>query len=58
MPSSDHHQPIKGTKTWQQVKVTLPHARFAGPANGCDFRLAAQGGDLLVRCITVQRPAE
>jgi hypothetical protein len=50
-----HRQAVEGTGTWCQVSVTLPHARFAGRANGCDFRLAAHGGDLAVSRVAVQR---
>ena len=47
---------IARTKKWKQVTISLPHARLAGRANGADFRLAAEGGDLAVSRITVSRP--
>jgi hypothetical protein len=53
-----HRQEVTGTKTWKRVRVRLPHARFAGRANGADFRLAARGGDLHVSRVAVQRPAD
>jgi len=49
-------QKIGGTKTWKQVTFTLPHARFAGRANGADFRLTVTGGDLAVSHVAVSRP--
>jgi hypothetical protein len=47
---------IGGTGTWKQVTVTLHRARFAGRANGADFRLVASGGDLAVGHIAMRRP--
>ena len=49
-------QAIGGTKAWKQITFTIPHARFAGRANGCDFRLAAVGGDLTVSHVALRRP--
>jgi hypothetical protein len=48
-------QAISSTKTWKQVTWTLPHARFAGRANGADFRLSCVDEDLLVARVTVRR---
>jgi hypothetical protein len=39
---------IGQSKTWKKAKFVLPRARFAGRANGCDFRLCCSGGDLAV----------
>jgi hypothetical protein len=47
-------QPIQGTGQWKQARFVLPHARFAGRANGADFRLAAAGQDLVVSQVSVR----
>jgi hypothetical protein len=39
---------IAGTGEWKEARFTLPHARFAGRGNFADFRLAADGNDLLI----------
>jgi len=46
---------ITGTRTWKQATFTLPNARFAGRANGVDFRLVVTGGDLAVSHVTIRR---
>jgi hypothetical protein len=51
-------QPVTGSGQWKQAAFTLPHARFAGRANGADFRLACQGADLVVAEVTVRRRPE
>lgn len=43
-----HAQPIHGTGQWKEARFILPHARFAGRSNGADFRLAADGRDLVI----------
>lgn len=48
-------QAIAGSETWREVKFTIPHARFAGRANGADFRLACRGGELAVAEVTLRR---
>lgn len=48
-------QSLRGTGTWRTAVFELPHARFAGRANGADFRLAAVGGDLAIAKVTVRR---
>jgi hypothetical protein len=48
-------QAIGGSKTWKEVTFTLPHARFAGRSNGCDFRLSCAGADLIVSHVSVRR---
>ena len=53
-----HTQRIGDTKGWKQVTVTIPHARFADRANGCDFRLAAVGGDLHVSRVALRRAGD
>jgi hypothetical protein len=48
-------QAIAESGTWKEAAFVLPHARFAGRANGADFRLAAIGGDLVVAVVVVRR---
>ena len=48
-------QAIEGTRTWKEVTFPIPHARFAGRANGSDFRVACSGADLCVGRVTVRR---
>jgi hypothetical protein len=50
-------QKIKGSGTWREVTWTLPHARFAGRANGCDFRFSCVHGDLAVAGVKVRKLA-
>ncbi len=44
-----------GSSTWKRVEFELPNARFAGRANGADFRLSCRDADLVVRRIEVTR---
>ncbi|MBN2473452.1 MAG: DUF5010 domain-containing protein [Pirellulales bacterium] len=48
-------QPIQGSKTWKEARFVVPHARFAGRANGCDFRLACSNADLVVGHVSIRR---
>lgn len=41
---------------WREASFQLPHARFAGRANGGDFRLLHPGGDLSIQGVRVLRP--
>lgn len=50
-------RPIEGSETWKEAKFVVPHARFAGRANGSDFRLACIDADLCVSHVTIRRPA-
>lgn len=50
-----HTQPLSGSKTWKQIKVVIPHARFAGRSNGGDFRLACSGAELSVSHVGLRR---
>ncbi len=43
------------TRQWQEARFQLPRARFAGRANGADFRLASPRGELTVRGVRVVR---
>ena len=47
--------PIEGSKTWKRVILTIPHARFAGRANGVDFRLTCTGADLAIGSVSIRR---
>ncbi len=49
-------QPITGSKTWKEVRLVIPHARFVGRANGSDFRLACTEADLCVSQVSIRRP--
>ncbi len=51
-------QEIMHTRTWKEAKFTLPHARFSGRANGCDFRLTATQADLAIASVSLRRAAE
>lgn len=51
-----HRQPITGSRTWKEVSFLIPHARFAGRANGADFRMACAGADLSVGHVSLRRP--
>lgn len=53
---SGHHQPIQGTGEWREVTFVVPHARFAGGSNNCDFRLAAGREDLVISYVSIRRP--
>lgn len=46
---------LSGSGTWKEARFELPHARFAGQANGADFRLVIPGRDLIVRKVLVRR---
>jgi hypothetical protein len=45
---------IAGTGEWQEARFTLPHARFAGRSNFADFRLAADGKDLVIGKVEIR----
>ena len=49
-------QTIGRSGAWKEATFTLPHARFAGGANGSDFRLACTAADLVVRRVSLRRP--
>lgn len=49
---------IRQSKTWKEAVFVIPHARFAGGANGCDFRLCCSGDDLAVSHVRVRRVAK
>ncbi len=51
-----HCQAITGSKTWKEVTLVIEHARFAGRANGSDFRLACAEADLSVSHVSLRRP--
>lgn len=44
---------IANSHQWQKATYELPHARFAGRANGGDLRVSATTPDLLIRKATV-----
>ena len=44
-----------GSSNWKRVEFELPHARFAGRANGGDVRLGCSEGDLVIRRIELTR---
>ncbi|MHB8901245.1 MAG: hypothetical protein ACYC6Y_21050 [Thermoguttaceae bacterium] len=48
---------MSGTGQWKEARFELPHARFAGRANGGDFRFLRPGGDLTIRAVRVLRPS-
>ena len=48
-------QKIGGKNNWQKATFDLPYARFAGRANGADFRLSCGGAELTIRRVTVER---
>jgi len=48
---------ISGSGRWCKTQFHLEHARFAGRANGADFRLAADGAELVVAEVRVRRVA-
>ncbi len=50
-----HVQPIHHTRAWKQVTFTIPHARFAGQANGGDFRLGCVDKDLAIGRVALRR---
>ncbi|MGM0490852.1 MAG: DUF5010 domain-containing protein [Planctomycetota bacterium] len=50
-----HVQPIRDSGTWKEVSFVVPHALFAGRANGDDFRLACADAELMIHSITMQR---
>lgn len=48
-------QEIEAAGTWRVATFNLPYARFAGRANGADFRLNCGQGELAVRRVVVQK---
>ncbi|MBM4090039.1 MAG: hypothetical protein FJ276_11565, partial [Planctomycetes bacterium] len=53
-----HVQPLRGTGTWQEASFVVPHALFAGRANGADCRLACTEAELIVASVSMKRVAE
>lgn len=53
-----HVQPLTGSGRWREVSFEIPHALFAGRANGADFRLSCTDAELVVRSISLQRVRE
>lgn len=51
------HRALAGTSAWREARFVLEHARFAGRANGADFRLACQNKELVVAEVRARRPA-
>ena len=49
---------LAGSGVWKTLRVVVPHARFAGRANGADFRLACVNVDLIVHRVAIRRPNE
>ena len=50
-----HVQPLHGSGTWKEVSFVVPHALFAGRANGDDFRLACADAELVIQSVSLQR---
>ncbi len=48
-------QRLSGSGRWQEARFELPHAHFAGRANGGDLRLSCPGGDLTLRAVRAVR---
>ena len=49
---------LSNSGQWQEASFELPNARFAGRANGADFRFSCPGTDLTIRRVTVRRASQ
>ena len=45
---------LSDSGVWKKARFELPHARFAGQANGADFRFSSTAGDLTIRRVVVE----
>ena len=47
--------PVEGSEAWKTARVRLDDAAFTERSNGCDFRLSAPSGDLVLHKVLVRK---